>query len=338
MEKNNNKKIGFLFFTIKGIIASISIILLFSFSISIDAKELNTEIDNKTIINSLLLKANQSILSGNLIMSENYYLQAKTLDPNLISSIYSDDENDKLQTNIDNKFIKYIQNLPYDKAKLELDKKLFFYPNNLLLKLVYLKLARNNNDEKEISKLLELLDKKTNNTERNLEKEEKNNDEIEIIEVPENKEEELKNIQLHNTNTSNHETLNIEQTNIDFQNVEIQNLEQINNESQNIENPNEDERENTNIISTQEEENNTFLETKNIEDSKNDKNIEEKDENKENIDNNENIIIPPITPSESISDNSYAYVLAIKYFLAIVILFLILRELKVIFKPREVEK
>ena len=47
--------------------------------------------------------------------------------------------------------------MPYEKAKIELDKRLLFSPNNTKLRLVYLDLARKNNDEIEIERQSKLL-------------------------------------------------------------------------------------------------------------------------------------------------------------------------------------
>lgn len=55
------------------------------------------------------------------------------------------------------KFIELLKNMPYEKAKIELDKRLMFNPDNSKLRLVYLELAQKNNDIDEVKRHSNLL-------------------------------------------------------------------------------------------------------------------------------------------------------------------------------------
>ena len=103
-------------------------------------------------------KAKKAILSGNYKKAEKYWQQANSLDPNQTRPIWLKKEstfsldNNTLPVLEEKKFIELLNNMPYEKAKIELDKRLMFNPNNSKLRLVYLELAQKNNDTQEIER------------------------------------------------------------------------------------------------------------------------------------------------------------------------------------------
>ncbi len=124
--------------------------LCFNFSVNASSKE---EINKQQVSSSLIIKSKNAILAGNPKMAENYLDQAKSIDPTLSNTEYFTNENSDIPSDIilrtENDFFNTIKKMPYDKAKIELDKKLLFNPNNSKLRLVYLELAEKNNDEAE---------------------------------------------------------------------------------------------------------------------------------------------------------------------------------------------
>lgn len=153
---------------IKSIIHNIFIIITLllvalSFNFSVNAASKNNEIDKKQIAVSLIVKAKNALISGNSKLAQNYWQQAKSIDPSLSKPAWLDQKaikafskkNDIYLT--EEKFVELLKTMPYEKAKIELDKKLLFNPNNTKLRLVYLELAEKNKDEIEIKRHRELL-------------------------------------------------------------------------------------------------------------------------------------------------------------------------------------
>ncbi len=153
---------------IKSIIHNIFIIITLllvalSFNFSVNAASKNNEIDKKQIAVSLIVKAKNALISGNSKLAQNYWQQAKSIDPSLSKPAWLDQKaikafskkNDIYLT--EEKFVELLKTMPYEKAKIELDKKLLFNPNNTKLRLVYLELAEKNNDEIETKRHRELL-------------------------------------------------------------------------------------------------------------------------------------------------------------------------------------
>ena len=150
------------------------LILSFSFFLTIiQAAPQNTENSKKQIVVSLRQKAKKALLSGNKKQADIYWQQANSLESQKSKPVWlqkgitnSNNSNNQLPILEEKKFIKLLNEMPYEKAKIELDKRLVFSPNNTKLRLVYLELAQKNNDEIEIerhSKLLGIKQPKTFN-------------------------------------------------------------------------------------------------------------------------------------------------------------------------------
>ena len=137
----------FIFFTI--------LLVAFSLNFSANASSNKNNINKKQIVSSLLSKARNALISGNSKMAENYWQQAKGIDSSIKKPAWLEKDAYKNITKDDNiytdeaKFIKLLYEMPYEKAKIELDKKLLFNPNNRKLRLVYLDLAEKNKDFEE---------------------------------------------------------------------------------------------------------------------------------------------------------------------------------------------
>lgn len=125
------------------------------FNFSVKASNLQVDTNKKQITSSLVLKSKNAIIAGNPKMAESYLEQAKSIDPTLNAPEYF--KNDTVKESIierndvqsSDEFFDKVQSMPYDKAKIELDKRLLFNPNNSKIRLVYLELAEKNNDESE---------------------------------------------------------------------------------------------------------------------------------------------------------------------------------------------
>ncbi len=146
----------------------ILVVLLFSFYyftfLAQAATPNRIENSKKQMAVSLMQKAKKAILSGNYKQAEKYWHQANSLDPNQPRPIWLKKENAfSLNTNNnlpvmeEKKFIELLNNMPYEKAKIELDKRLMFNPDNSKLRLVYLELAQKNKDTYEIERHSALL-------------------------------------------------------------------------------------------------------------------------------------------------------------------------------------
>ena len=141
-------------------------IIVFSFSIFstfIQAAPQNTDNSKKQIVVSLRQKAKKALLSGNKKQADVYWQQANSVDSQnnkpiwLQKGINNSNNANQLAILDEKKFIQLLIEMPYEKAKIELDKRLLFSPNNTKLRLVYLDLARKNNDEIEIERQSKLL-------------------------------------------------------------------------------------------------------------------------------------------------------------------------------------
>ena len=137
------------------------IILLFSFFyftiLGHAAAQNKKEPSQKQMAASLMQKAKRALLSGNTKLAENYWKQANALDPKQSKPLwlqnnpnneffYKRQQNKVLE---ESKFIQLLHEMSYEKAKIELDKKLLANPNNIKLRMVYLELAEKNNDTQE---------------------------------------------------------------------------------------------------------------------------------------------------------------------------------------------
>ena len=154
---------------IKSIIHNVFIIITLllvalSFNFSVNAANKNNKIDKKQIAASLIIKAKKALISGNSKLAQNYWQQAKSIDPSLSKPAWLNQEATKTFSQKNDKpylteeeFVELLKNMPYEKAKIELDKKLLFNPNNTKLRLVYLELAEKNKDEIETKRHRELL-------------------------------------------------------------------------------------------------------------------------------------------------------------------------------------
>ena len=119
----------------------------------------------KQISDSLIQKAKKALLSGNTKQAEIYRKQIKSLGLDQSQPIWlkKDANNDFLYKSRQNKvidekeFIRLLYEMPYEKAKIELDKKLLTNPNNTKLRLIYLDLAEKNNDSLEAERHRSLL-------------------------------------------------------------------------------------------------------------------------------------------------------------------------------------
>ena len=73
---------------IKSIIHNVFIIITLllvalSFNFSVNAASKNNKIDKKQIAASLIIKAKKALISGNSKLAQNYWQQAKSIDPSL---------------------------------------------------------------------------------------------------------------------------------------------------------------------------------------------------------------------------------------------------------------
>lgn len=118
------------------------------------AQNKRKEPSKKQIATSLMQKAKKALLSGNTKLAENYWKQASSIDPTQAkplwlkndasnSHFYQKHQNKVLE---ESKFVQLLHEMPYDKAKIELDKKLLSNPDNAKLRAVYIELAEKNND------------------------------------------------------------------------------------------------------------------------------------------------------------------------------------------------
>ena len=145
------------------------IILLFSFFyftiLGHAAAQNKREPSKKQLASSLMQKAKKALLSGNTKLAENYWKQANALDPKQSKPLwlqnnstneffYKKQQNQVLE---ESKFIQLLHEMSYEKAKIELDKKLLSNPNNVKLRMVYLELAEKNNDIQEAERHRSLL-------------------------------------------------------------------------------------------------------------------------------------------------------------------------------------
>ena len=145
------------------------IILLFSFFyftiLGHAAAQNKREPSKKQLASSLMQKAKKALLSGNTKLAENYWKQANALDPKQSKPLwlqnnstneffYKKQQNQVLE---ESKFIQLLHEMSYEKAKIELDKKLLSNPNNVKLRMVYLELAEKNNDTQEAERHRSLL-------------------------------------------------------------------------------------------------------------------------------------------------------------------------------------
>ena len=144
------------------------IILLFSFFyftiLGHAAAQNKREPSKKQLASSLMQKAKKSMLSGNTKQAEVYWHQANSIDSTQtkpiwikkdIRSLYPNNRPEKIIE--ESQFIEQLKNMPYELAKIELDKKPLANPNNVKLRLVYLELAEKNDDEIEANQHRSLL-------------------------------------------------------------------------------------------------------------------------------------------------------------------------------------
>lgn len=147
--------------------ALIIVVLLFSFYyftfLAHAASPNKIENSKKQIIVSLIQKAKKALLSGNYKEAEKYWKQVNSIDPKQTRPSWLK-KNNSFSPTINNivvleekKFIELLKNMPYEKAKIELDKRLMFNPDNSKLRLVYLELAQKNNDIDEVKRHSNLL-------------------------------------------------------------------------------------------------------------------------------------------------------------------------------------
>lgn len=150
------------------------IVLLFSifyFTILGHATAQNKkEPSKKQLASSLMLKSKKALLSGNTKLAENYWKQANALAPEMTKplwlkndsniNLYYQRQQDKVLE--EKKFIQLLHEMPYEKARIELDKKLLSNPNNTKLRMVYIDLAEKNNDTQEANRHRSILGIKTN--------------------------------------------------------------------------------------------------------------------------------------------------------------------------------
>ena len=122
------------------------------------------EITKKDIAFTLMQKAKKAMISGNPKQAESYWQQANSIDSTqtkpmwIKKDIHSLYPNNRSEIVIEeSKFIEQLKNMPYELAKIELDKKLLANPNNTKLRLVYLELSEKNGDEIEANRHRSLL-------------------------------------------------------------------------------------------------------------------------------------------------------------------------------------
>ena len=128
------------------------------------APQKKIEITKKDIAFTLMQKAKKAMISGNPKQAESYWQQANSIDSTQtkpmwikkdIHSLYPNNRSEIVLE--ESKFIEQLKNMPYELAKIELDKKLLANPNNTNLRLVYLELSEKNGDEIEANRHRSLL-------------------------------------------------------------------------------------------------------------------------------------------------------------------------------------
>ena len=148
------------------------IILLFSFfyfTFLGHATAQNKEPSKKQLASSLMQKAKKALLSGNTKLAENYWKQASALAPEMPKPLWLNNDTNRdyyykrHQDKVleEKQFIQLLHEMPYAKARIELDKKLLSNPNNIKLRMVYLELAEKNNDNQEADRHRSILGIKT---------------------------------------------------------------------------------------------------------------------------------------------------------------------------------
>lgn len=141
------------------IIIFITLLLVaFCFNFSVNASNTTQNTAKEQLTSSLIIKSQKAIIAGNSKMAESYLDQAKSIDPTLQEpNLFKESLNNTTNCSNDieykdeNEFFEEIKIMPYNKAKIELDKKLLFNPSNSKLRLIYLELAEKNNDKDEAS-------------------------------------------------------------------------------------------------------------------------------------------------------------------------------------------
>ncbi len=136
------------------------LILFFSFFyftfLAHAASQNKKDTSKKQIAASLMQKAKKALLSGNPKLAENYWKQANSLDPSSAKPLWLDKnvnseyyKRNQVMILDEKRFVELLHEMPYEKAKIELDKKLLSNPDNVKLRAVYLELAEKNNDKQE---------------------------------------------------------------------------------------------------------------------------------------------------------------------------------------------
>ncbi len=130
--------------------------ICFTFSANAASKDAQTS-SRKQISAELIQKAKAASSAGNFKLAESYWLQAKSIEPSLTRPAWFDKKSYSLpkknnQSFDESQFIENLKKMPYAKAKIELDKRLVFNPNNSKLRVAYLDLAEANGDEKEAAR------------------------------------------------------------------------------------------------------------------------------------------------------------------------------------------
>lgn len=145
------------------------IILLFSFFyftfLGHAATQNKKETSQKQLASSLIQRAKKALLSGNTKLAENYWKQANALDPKQSKPLWLQNNSNneffykrqQIQVLEESKFVQLLHEMPYEKARIELDKKLLSNPNNAKLRMVYIELAEKNNDVMEAERHRSLL-------------------------------------------------------------------------------------------------------------------------------------------------------------------------------------
>lgn len=137
-------------------IALALVAVCFTFSANAASKDAQNN-NRRQISAELIQKAKAASAAGNFKLAESYWLQAKSIEPSLSKPAWFDKKSypvqkKSVQSFDENKFIEELQKMPYAKAKIELDKRLVFNPNNSKLRVTYLDLAEANGDEKEAAR------------------------------------------------------------------------------------------------------------------------------------------------------------------------------------------
>ena len=144
------------------ILAIVLILVAVSFTCSAKASsQKGISPSGKQLAMSLMQKAKLAVVSGNLKQAESLWKQAKSIDSSLTALAWLNScsimPKEYLFADDEAIFAEKLRKMPYSNAKVELDKRLFFNPNNNKLRMLFLELAESNLDGLEVARHRKIL-------------------------------------------------------------------------------------------------------------------------------------------------------------------------------------